>query len=130
MWAYFCTYPDLGFAVFTLSQFSSDPTPEYMIAVKRLYQYLQATKDLKILYHNGLTQYPRLEVYTDAAWAGDKEICRSTLAYVAILLGYSIPWSLKRQTTVAQSLMEAEYIAASKATKEAVWIGLLLEEFC
>ena len=40
MWAYICTRPDLGFAVSTFSRFSSDPTPEHMIAVKQLYQYL------------------------------------------------------------------------------------------
>ncbi len=55
MWTYICTRPELGFAVSTLSRFSSDPTPKHMIAVKRLYQYLQATKDLKIVYRDGLT---------------------------------------------------------------------------
>ena len=40
MWAYICICPDLGFAVSTLSQFSSDPTPKHMIVVKQLYQYL------------------------------------------------------------------------------------------
>ena len=130
MWAYVCTRPDLGFAVSTLSRFSSDPTLEHMIAVKRLYQYLQATKDLKIVYRGGLTQHPRLEVYTDADWAGDKETRRSTSAYVAMLAGCPVSWSSKRQTTVAQSSTEAEYIAASEATKEAVWIGRLLEELC
>ncbi len=67
-----------------------------MIAVKRLYQYLQATKDLKIVYHDGLTQHPRLEVYTDADWAGDKETCRSTSAYIAMLADCPISWSSKR----------------------------------
>ncbi len=101
IWAYLCTHPNLGFAVSTLSWFLSDPTPEQMIAVKRLYQYFQATNDLKIVYRSGLTQHPRLEVYTDANLAGDKATCRSISAYVAILAGCPVSWSLKRQTTIA-----------------------------
>ena len=45
-----------------------------------------------------------------------------------MLAGCPIFWSLKRQTTIAQSSIEAEYIAASKATKEAIWIRRLLEK--
>lgn len=62
MWAYVCTRPDLGFAVSTLSRFSSNPTPEHMAAVQRVYRYLQATKDLRIAYLGGLTKYPRLDL--------------------------------------------------------------------
>ncbi len=101
-----------------------------MIAVKRVYEYLQATKDLKIIYQGGLTEKPRLEIYTDADCAGDKETRKSTSGYVAILAGCHVSWSSKRQSTVAQSSKEAEYIAASEAIKEAVWIGRLLEELC
>lgn len=128
MWAYVCTRPDLGFAFSTLSRCSSTPTPKHMVAVQRVYRYLHATKDLKIVYRGGLTKYPRLEVYTDVDWAGDKEIRKSASAYVAILARCLVSWSSKRQTTVAQSSTEVEYIAISEATKEAVWIGRLLEE--
>ena len=69
-------------------------------------------------------------MYTDADWAGDKETQKSTSGYVKILVRCSVSWSSKRQNTVTQSSTEAEYIAASEATKEAVWIGRLLEELC
>ena len=100
IWAYVYTCLDLGFTISTLSRFLSDPIPEHIIAVKRLYQYLQATKNLKIVYRDGLTQHPRLEVYTNANSAGDKGTCRSNIAYVAILAGCPISWSSKRQTTI------------------------------
>lgn len=83
---------------------------------------------MKIVYRGGLTQHPRLEVYTNADWAGDKKTCRSTSAYVVILVSCPVSWSLKRQTTIAQSSTKAEYIATFEATKETVWIGYLLEE--
>lgn len=53
MWAYICTRPDLGFSVSTLSRFSSNPTPEHFGALKRVYRYLQNTKDYKLVYHGG-----------------------------------------------------------------------------
>ena len=65
---------------------------------------------------------------TDADWAGVKETQVSTLGYVALLNGSAVLWSFKRQTTFAQSSYEAEYIAASEATKEAMWIGCFLKE--
>ncbi len=120
MWTYICTYPSLGFAVFILSKFLSNLIPKYMIIVSRVYQYLQVTKNLKIIYHKGFTQYPRFEVYINADCIDNKEICRSTSTYVAILAGYSIFLSSKRQTTVAQSSMKAEYIVALEAIKETV----------
>ena len=59
MWAYVCTRPDLGFAVSTLSRFSSNPTSEHMAAVLQVYRYIQATKDIKIVYRGGHTCWSR-----------------------------------------------------------------------
>lgn len=91
-----------------------------MIPIQRFYQYLQAIKDLKIVYCGDLTKHPYLEVYTDADWAGNKETYRSTSAYIAMLAGYPVSWSLKKQTTVTQSFRKAEYIATSEATKKII----------
>ncbi len=128
MWAYVCTRFDLGFSVSTLNRFSSNPAAEHCIAVKRVYRYLHSTKDNKLVYSGGHQDFPKLKMYTDADWAGDKETRRSTSGYVALLNGSAVSWSSKRQTTVAQSSCEAEYIAASESTKEAVWIGRFLKE--
>ena len=115
--AYMCTRLNLGFAVSTLSRFLSNLTPKHIAAMQRVYQYLQATKDMKIVYRGGLTKHPRLEVYKDVDWAGNKETQKLISAYVAMLSGCSFSWSSKRQTIVAQSSREAEYITASKGTK-------------
>jgi hypothetical protein len=53
---------------------------------------------------------------------------RSTSAYIFTLGGGPISWSSKRQHTVATSSCEAEYIGQCNATKEAVWLRLLLRE--
>lgn len=53
MWEYICTYLKISFANFIFSQFSSNPTYEHIIAVSRVYQDLQTTKKLKIVYCRG-----------------------------------------------------------------------------
>lgn len=49
-----------------------------MTTIKQLYQYLQATKNLKIIYCDGFTEYPCLEIYTNADWAGNKKTQKLT----------------------------------------------------
>ena len=126
--AYIYTRPDLEFSISLLSQFCSNPIAEHLSAVKQVYRYLQGTKDYKLVYLGGHQDQIKLEMYTDADWAGNKETKRSTTEYVALLNGTAISWASKHQTSVAESSCEAEYISASEAIKEAVWIGRFLEE--
>ena len=72
--------------------------------------------------------FPEPVCYTDSDWAGDKENRRSTGGYVFTLVGGAVSWKTKLQSVVAMSSTESEYIALSEATKEAVWIRLLLVE--
>ena len=53
---------------------------------------------------------------------------RSTSGYVFTLVGGAISWISKLQNIVALSTTEAEYIAASHACKEAIWLKGLLGE--
>ena len=81
---------------------------------------MQSTKDYKLVYSGGHQNYIKLEMYTDNNWAGNKETKRSTTKYVALLNGTAMSWAFKRQTSVAQSLCKAKYIATSGAVKETV----------
>lgn len=67
-------------------------------------------------------------MYTDADWAGEVDERRSCSGYVAIMSGAAISWQSKRQPITAQSSTEAEYIALSDATKEAIWLKQLAAE--
>jgi hypothetical protein len=60
--------------------------------------------------------------YTDASFQTDKDDSRSQSGYVFCLNGGAVSWKSSKQKTVADSTTEAEYIAASNASKEAVWI--------
>jgi len=66
--------------------------------------------------------------WTDSSWAQDQDDCRSTSGFVFDIVESSISWSSKKQATVTTSLVEAEYIASSNATKEAIWLRTLLIE--
>ncbi|TDH72289.1 hypothetical protein CCR75_003694 [Bremia lactucae] len=62
-------------------------------------------------------------------WAGDIESRRSRSAYVFTINNEGISWRSKKQRIVALSSTEAEYMALSDATEEAVWLKIFLCEF-
>jgi len=66
--------------------------------------------------------------YSDADWAGCLDDRHSTTGNVFLLSGGAVSWASKRQPVVALSTSEAEYIALSSATQEAVWLRRLLTE--
>jgi hypothetical protein len=118
--------PDLSIAVSILSKFMSNPGVEHWKGVKRVLRYVKGTLDYGLLYsaNNSSTT---LTGYTDADWAGDLSTHRSTTGYVFQIQGSTTSWCSKRQGCVARSTTEAEYIALSTASQEAIWLRRLLE---
>ncbi|PKI74523.1 hypothetical protein CRG98_005065 [Punica granatum] len=66
--------------------------------------------------------------YTNASFQSDKDDSRSQSGYMFCLNGGTVSWKSSNQETVADSTIEAEYIAASNAAKEAVWIKKFVTE--
>ncbi|KAG8493075.1 hypothetical protein CXB51_010384 [Gossypium anomalum] len=66
--------------------------------------------------------------YTDASFQVDKDDSRSQPGFVFCLNGGAVSWKSSKQSTVADSTTEAEYIAASEATKEGAWIKKFITE--
>jgi hypothetical protein len=71
---------------------------------------------------------PDLQCYVDASHAADIDTRRSTTGYIFFISGGPVSWQSRMQTTVALSSMEAEYMAASAATQEALWQTRLLQQ--
>ena len=65
---------------------------------------------------------------TDADWGGDKDTPRSTSAYLFTFSGGAITWKTKKQSMVALSSREAEYIAATLVAKEGLWLKSKFDE--
>jgi hypothetical protein len=66
--------------------------------------------------------------YTDSDWAGDLDDRKSTSGYFFKLAGAAVTWSSRKQSLIAQSTTEAEYIGCSEAAREAVWLRHLLRD--
>lgn len=122
------TQIDICVTVSILSWALSNPIEEHMTALNWVWKYLAGTLDLALFY-SSTSNLPGLYGYCDADWVGlHLEMACSMSGYVFTLAGGLISWSSKKQTTVALSLTELEYIAMSLATQEALWIQLLLHE--
>ncbi|KAK3895615.1 hypothetical protein Pcinc_000538 [Petrolisthes cinctipes] len=117
------TRPDIAYAVNSVTRYSTKPTSQHWKAVKRIMRYLKGTRDLGILYnYNGSTDFVG---YFDADWAGDIKDRKSTSGYCFHLGGGPVSWSSKKQSCVALSTAEAEYMAIASAIQEAVWLRKL-----
>ncbi|GKD95409.1 retrovirus-related pol polyprotein from transposon TNT 1-94 [Tanacetum coccineum] len=102
-----------------------EPGREHWEAVKRILRYIKGTSDVALCYGElGLT----VTGYVDSDYAGDLDRSESTTGYVFTLSGGTISWVSKLQSVVAMSTTKAEYVAAAQASKEAVWLKMLLEE--
>jgi hypothetical protein len=121
------TRPDCQYAVSTLAQFSANPGKAHFEAVKRVLRYLKGTADFGLTF-GGPGEGVDLVGWTDSDWAQDVDSRRSVGGFVFDVAGGSVSWSSKKQPTVALSTVEAEYMAASNATREAIWLRVLLED--
>lgn len=124
------TRPDIAYTVGKLAQFNSNPGPLHWKAVKHLFRYLQGTLELKLTYQaNGdQTSSQIFTAYSDADHAGCLDTRKSTTGYLIKMGTGAVSWSSKKQASVAKSSTEAEYIAASTAGQDVIWMRTLLKE--
>jgi hypothetical protein len=106
-----------------------NPGEKHWIACKRILRYLKSTAHLRLHYQNNLKDDEiRLNGYCDADWAGDVDDRKSTTGYAIKINDCLINWVSKKQSTVALSSAEAEYMAISATIQEMKWIRNLLIE--
>jgi len=120
MYAMVCTRPDVSYALSMTSRYQSNPGEGHWTTVKNILKYLKRMKDSFLVY--GGEEKLAVKGYTDASFETDKDDTVSQSGYVFCLNGGAVSWKSSKQETVADSTMEAEYIAACEAAKEAVWL--------
>ena len=121
------TRPDCCYSLSKLSRYMHNYGKNHWQAAKHLATYIKTTKDLGLVF-NGSKPLDLIG-YSDADWAGDKDKQCSTTGWVFTLGGTPISWLSKLQEVPALSTAEAEYIALSNATQEAIYLRKLLQEF-
>ncbi|MCO5584158.1 hypothetical protein L7F22_038081 [Adiantum nelumboides] len=126
MYAMVATRPDIAHAVGVVSRFMANPGRLHWNAMKSIMRYLKGTKNKCLCYGKGPLE---LKGFCDSDMAGDVDTRKSTSGYVFTLVGGAISWCSRLQKIVALSTTEAEYISATKASKEAIWLARLCSEF-
>ena len=121
------TRPDLVFATQQLARFSHDPHKKHMVAAMRVLKYLKGTTDIGITYTRGLNNENRLLAWADADWAACTETRRSISGYVSTLNGGAVSWKCRQQKSVATSTSEAEYVSASRASNDVLYLRRVFE---
>jgi hypothetical protein len=136
--------PDITHAVGMVARYSNNPGPAHWRAVKQILRYLSGTAHYGLLFapqthadahssssspsHPGPTDATPLTAFADADWGGCLDTRRSTTGWVLQFGGSLIDWSSKKQSTVALSSCEAEYMAITEATQAVMWAKHLLHE--
>jgi hypothetical protein len=110
---YLCaSRPDIMLSVCMCARFQSNPNECHLVAVKRILRYLVSTPCFGIWYPNGSTF--DLIGYSDSDYAGCKVDRKSTSGTYQFLGRSLVSWSYKKQTFIALSTVEAEYVAAGQ----------------
>ena len=126
LYASISTRPDIATAVGILAQYVSNPKKQHWMGVKRVFRYLQGTKEYGLVLDG--SQGVVLNGFVDSDWASDIDTRKSRTGYIFRLGNGTITWNTKKQTTVATSSTDAEYMAAYAGVAESLWICQLLEE--
>ncbi|KAJ1583776.1 hypothetical protein NDA15_006675 [Ustilago hordei] len=126
LWVANSTWPNLSLTVSVLTRHMHEPSQEHYQAAQQVLHYLKGTKDVGLVYRGNMSQEP-LIAHSDVNWASDATIQRrSTLGSVALVYGNPVAWKSATQKCVSLSTIEAEFIAATEATHEVLFLKQLL----
>ncbi|GJU08881.1 putative ribonuclease H-like domain-containing protein [Tanacetum coccineum] len=112
--------PDIMFAVCACSRFQVTPKTSHLSVVKRIFRYLKGKPKLGLWYLR-VSSFD-LEAYSDSDYAGANLDRKSTTGGCQFLGRRLISWQCKKQTIVATSTTEAEYVAAANCCGQVLWI--------
>ena len=128
------TRPNISFAVHQCARFTHNTKVSHETAAKRIYSYLQGTKD------NGMVFNPSkkfvVDFYADADFSGlwghedpqDPIFARSRTGFVVTFANCPLLWVSKLQTDIALSTLHSEYVALSHSVRALLPLNSLIKE--
>lgn len=126
MYGMLATRPDLSFAVNYFSRYQHKQSEARWKGLKRILRYIKGTLDFGLSFTKARDS-ELLTCYVDADFGSEPDR-KSTSGYLMKVFGNTIFWTTRRQTSVALSSTEAEYVALALATADLIWTKGLLEE--
>jgi hypothetical protein len=125
MYAMVCTRLDIAHAVGVVRRYMNNPGKEHWEEVKWILRYLRGTSTHALCFGGSDIV---LQGYVDLYMAGDKDSRRSTTEYVFTVGGTTVSCISKLQKVVSLSTMKEEYVVATEASKEMIWLQRFMEE--
>jgi len=125
MYAALATRPDISYAVAAFAHDNSQPFTSHMTTAKSVLQYLKSTADFSLHFdHNciDINISNSLLWYSDSDWANDSADRKSQGGHVFLASNGAISWQSRKQSLIAGSTLEAEFIACLEAFWEAKWL--------
>jgi hypothetical protein len=121
------TRPDIHFSVCLCARFQASPRTSHQQAVKRIFGYLRHTPDFGLLY--SASSSLALHGFSDADFAGCRLDRKSTSGTFQLLGSSLVSWPSRKQSSVAQSTIEPEYVAAASCCSQLLWISYTMSDF-
>ncbi|RVX09496.1 Retrovirus-related Pol polyprotein from transposon TNT 1-94 [Vitis vinifera] len=115
-----CTRPKIAYIVGMLGRYLSNPGMDHWNKAKRVMWYLQITKDYMLTYRR--SNHLEIVGYSDSDFMGYLDNRRSTLGYIFMLAGGAVSGKSVKQTLIASSTMEVEFIACYEASNHGIWL--------
>ncbi|GJX54704.1 hypothetical protein Tco_0283073 [Tanacetum coccineum] len=116
--------PDIMFSVCLCSRFQEAPKTSHLEAVKRIFRYIKGTTHLELWYPKGTGIETIVYANSDhARYYVDRKSTSGSCTFVGCCL---TSWFSKKQTALAISTTEAEYVSARKACQQALWMKQVL----
>jgi hypothetical protein len=121
------TRPDIQFSVCLCARFQASPRTSHRQAVKRIFRYLRHTLDFGLWYSTSSSLL--LHGFSDVDFAGCQSDRKSTSGTCYFLGSSLVSWSCLKQSSLAQSTIEADYVAATSCFSQLLWITYTMSDF-
>jgi hypothetical protein len=121
------TRPDIQFIVGLCTRFQSSPRSSHRTAVQRVFRYLKHTPEFGIWY--SASSSLDLVGFSNADFAGCGIDRKSTSGTCHFLGSSLVCWSSRKQSSIAQSTTEVEYVAAASCCSQILWIVHTMRDF-
>jgi hypothetical protein len=117
------TRPDLAFVIGYVSHFLEEPWEDHLAVVKKILHYVAGTYNWGFLFGRKKGNQALLTGFSDVDFDGDVDARKSTTGVIFFLANSPISWQSTKQKVVAQFSCESEYIAATNATCQVLWLA-------